>query len=326
MSVAINTPIQTSNAPRTNINEASKACGLAPACCASGNCVTAGPKRKANGYRSYSPHLVEDLKRMAELVKAGTPIRQLIVDGRPAGRSRPTARQPSPHPGNHQGSARAQAPGRGPPAKEVLEAIETRRAGQMQELISAARQVRPQDEAIPAWPHDPRHHRAARPRAGHGSRRRCATLSGRVDQLLRRYQAGDDALILSDDLLLAKLVSLLLNQRGIAARVGDKGSITVGGDAKPRAAASPPCPRKAASRLPTSSTGTRNWTWPDRIRPHPGQPTEKPPPTGRGFSRPCAGTQRPSGIGLGLQGLGLPSSHRRCRFRSRRSGNPHLRG
>ena len=68
-----------------NINEASQACGLSPSVLRIWELRYGwpNPRRKANGYRSYSPHLVEDLKRIAQLIDEGTPIRQLIVDGLP---------------------------------------------------------------------------------------------------------------------------------------------------------------------------------------------------------------------------------------------------
>lgn len=68
-----------------NINEASKACGLSPSVLRIWELRYGwpNPKRKANGYRTYSPHLVADLKRIAGLIKQGLPIRQLVVDGLP---------------------------------------------------------------------------------------------------------------------------------------------------------------------------------------------------------------------------------------------------
>ena len=68
-----------------NINEASQACGLSPSVLRIWELRYGwpNPRRKANGYRSYSPHLVDDLKRIAKLIDEGTPIRQLIVDGLP---------------------------------------------------------------------------------------------------------------------------------------------------------------------------------------------------------------------------------------------------
>jgi len=53
------------------------------------------PKRQPNGYRAFALHEVEDLKRVAELVRSGMPISKLIVDGLPSwpeSRSRPAPR------------------------------------------------------------------------------------------------------------------------------------------------------------------------------------------------------------------------------------------
>ena len=56
-----------------NINEASQACGLSPSVLRIWELRYGwpNPRRKANGYRSYSPHLVEDLKRIAKLIEEG---------------------------------------------------------------------------------------------------------------------------------------------------------------------------------------------------------------------------------------------------------------
>jgi hypothetical protein len=41
------------------------------------------PKRHRNGYRAFATHEIEELKRVAELVKNGMPISKIIVDGFP---------------------------------------------------------------------------------------------------------------------------------------------------------------------------------------------------------------------------------------------------
>lgn len=41
------------------------------------------PKRHRNGYRAFAAHEIDELKRVAELVKNGTPISKIIVDGFP---------------------------------------------------------------------------------------------------------------------------------------------------------------------------------------------------------------------------------------------------
>ena len=41
------------------------------------------PKRHRNGYRAFAAHEIDELKRVAELVKNGVPISKIIVDGFP---------------------------------------------------------------------------------------------------------------------------------------------------------------------------------------------------------------------------------------------------
>src|SRR5580692_6884735 len=68
-----------------NINEASKACGLSPSVLRIWELRYGwpNPKRKPNGYRAYNQHQIQELKRVADLVKRGTPISTLIIDGLP---------------------------------------------------------------------------------------------------------------------------------------------------------------------------------------------------------------------------------------------------
>src|SRR6187399_203758 len=68
-----------------NINEASKLCGLSPSVLRIWELRYGwpNPKRKPNGYRAYTMHQVQELKRMGELVKAGVPVSSLIVEGLP---------------------------------------------------------------------------------------------------------------------------------------------------------------------------------------------------------------------------------------------------
>lgn len=134
-----------------NINEASKASGLSPSVLRIWELRYGwpSPKRKANGYRSYSNHQIEDLKRISELVKHGTTISQLIIDGLPRW---PTdqvqRRQPSglhyakslPRPAGHL-EAKLQ--------EEILAALEKRQTSVVKELLQRAMwMVRPQDEVL----------------------------------------------------------------------------------------------------------------------------------------------------------------------------------
>lgn len=146
------TKVSTSTVSKSlNINEASKACGLSPSVLRIWELRYGwpNPKRKANGYRTYSPHLVDDLKRMANLVKQGTPIRQLVIDGLPQWpneedgepRARPrtidrTRALPEPA-GREERALR----------NELLAHIETLRPGPVIELLQrCAWQVRRHDE------------------------------------------------------------------------------------------------------------------------------------------------------------------------------------
>lgn len=133
-----------------NINEASKECGLSPSVLRIWELRYGwpNPRRKANGYRSYSPHLVDDLKRMAELVNDGTPIRQLIVDGLPQWPRREDAPAALPRTLDrtrtlpHSGGSAEQAL-----REELIRAIETHRSGAVLEILQrAAWQLRQKDE------------------------------------------------------------------------------------------------------------------------------------------------------------------------------------
>lgn len=133
-----------------NINEASKACGLSPSVLRIWELRYGwpNPKRKANGYRSYSPHLVEDLKRMAQLVNDGTPIRHLIVDGLPQW----PRSESSPEPVQRNLEFTRSLPLSGGPSDrnfrdELIRALETHRSGSILEILQrAAWQLRQKDE------------------------------------------------------------------------------------------------------------------------------------------------------------------------------------
>ncbi len=65
-----------------NIKEASHATGLTPSVLRIWELRYGWPKpkRKANGYRTYQRHQIEDLRRIASLVKAGQSISSLIQE------------------------------------------------------------------------------------------------------------------------------------------------------------------------------------------------------------------------------------------------------
>lgn len=133
-----------------NINEASKVCGLSPSVLRIWELRYGwpNPKRKANGYRSYSPHLVDDLKRMALLVQEGNPIRQLIVDGLPNWPRQEDEAPPKPRTLD-QTRALPEPSGRSEQQlrDDLIRALETHRGGAVTELLQrAAWQLRQKDE------------------------------------------------------------------------------------------------------------------------------------------------------------------------------------
>lgn len=69
-----------------SIHDAATTCGLTPSVIRvwEERYGWPSPKRQPNGYRAFAAHEVEDLKRVAELVRSGTPISKLIVDGLPS--------------------------------------------------------------------------------------------------------------------------------------------------------------------------------------------------------------------------------------------------
>ncbi len=136
--------------PLLNINEASKVCGLSPSVLRIWELRYGwpSPKRKANGYRVYTFHQVQELRRVAGLVKGGTPISSLIVDGLP--------RWPSDQ--HHVSAPRTLVRTRALPSpvqsseaqlqRELIEALENRIAPRIIELLQRIFwSVRPADEA-----------------------------------------------------------------------------------------------------------------------------------------------------------------------------------
>src|SRR4051812_44623865 len=75
----------TNSADALNIKDTSKLTGLSPSVLRIWELRYGwpNPKRKSNGYRTYQPHQVDELKRVAGFVKDGVPISRLIVDGLP---------------------------------------------------------------------------------------------------------------------------------------------------------------------------------------------------------------------------------------------------
>ncbi len=210
-----------------NINEASKLCGLSPSVLRIWELRYGwpNPKRKPNGYRAYTSHQVQELKRMGELVKAGVPISSLIVEALP--------RWPATH-------AHTAGPVRLPITRgfssslrgsavafhsELVDALETGRGRLVEQVLQGSIwSLHPRDEVqavlAPAVCGLAELDRLERPLAT------AATIAELVRerglQLLRQMRPGPDAAwvvpVDEDGQALAVVVSLLLNQRGQAAR------------------------------------------------------------------------------------------------------------
>lgn len=216
-----------SPAQALNINEASKACGLSPSVLRIWELRYGwpNPRRRANGYRAYSAHQVQELKRVAHLVKSGTSISQLIVDGLP----RFPADGTTPQPPRGLPRTRALARSRDARIKEtqdaVIEALDTRNAPVAQERLQrAVWTLRPADE--PAAALVPVLVGVAEARAnGRPFAEEAALLTAvrtRSQQIQRMMRQGPGALqvvAVGDDIaqVAAQLVALILNQRCVLA-------------------------------------------------------------------------------------------------------------
>jgi DNA-binding transcriptional MerR regulator len=233
----------TDSKPILNINEASKLCGLSPSVLRIWE-VRYGwpsPKRKPNGYRAYNLAQVEELKRAAALVKAGTPISSLIIDGLPRWpASGPAAVGPL---RLVQARTCVEATGPNELSQDLIEAFETRRGNRVIELLQRAIiALRPREEVsavlIPALVALAEMTKAGRhvPEANEIR----TQVRDRALQLLRTYRVGPEAdwvVPANDDShALAAVVALVLNQQGRPARywsgteLPDQGRTLVVGD------------------------------------------------------------------------------------------------
>jgi len=208
-----------------NINEASKMCGLSPSVLRIWELRYGwpAPKRKPNGYRAYSLHQVQELKRMSELVKSGLPVSSLIVESLP--------RWPAQH-------SHVAGPMRLPQTRlaldggpyrslqaELLDALETRRGNLVREALQRSIwMMRPREEVrwmlATALVGLAELARADRP-LGEASEIH-ELVRERGLQLLRQQHPSDEALWVvaanEENHALAVVVALLLNQRGHPAR------------------------------------------------------------------------------------------------------------
>lgn len=123
-----------------NIQEVSRTCGLSSSVLRiwESRYFWPQPQRLLNGYRIYAAHQVQELQRVAELMKNGMPIRQIIVDGMPRWPDEPSKRKTSralPRTcslpcAKHPATARLQ--------RELIQALETRNEPAVQELLQGA--------------------------------------------------------------------------------------------------------------------------------------------------------------------------------------------
>lgn len=206
-----------------NINDASKACGLSPSVLRIWELRYGwpSPRRRANGYRAYTSHQVQELKRVAQLVKTGTPISQLIIDGLPRWPTDTSTPQPPRGLPRTKSLPRSKILAVARMQDEVIEALDTRNApGAQERLQRAVWQLRPADE--PAAVLVPIVVAVAEARAnGRPFDEEPALIAGvrtRVQQLLRMMRQSPSGLKivpLGDDFthIKAQLVTLILNQR-----------------------------------------------------------------------------------------------------------------
>jgi DNA-binding transcriptional MerR regulator len=216
-------PAHSGSAQALNINDASKSCGLSPSVLRIWELRYGwpSPRRRANGYRAYTAHQVQELKRVAQLVKTGTPISQLIVDGLP----RFPADGSLPQPPRGLPRTKALVRSRDPRIKEtqdaVIEALDTRNAPAAQERLQrAVWTLRPADEPaaalVPVLVGVSEARLNGRPFAEEAAL--LTAVRTRTQQILRMMRQGAGALqvvAVGDETshVTAQLVALILNQR-----------------------------------------------------------------------------------------------------------------
>ncbi len=227
------------SANNLNINEASKACGLSPSVLRIWELRYGwpNPKRKPNGYRAYNQHQIQELKRVADLVKRGTPISALIIDGLPRW---PTDQAIKRSPLGLTKSRALEKPTGLLEAKlqeEIVEALEQRNTSHVKELLQRAFwSVRPADEVltalVPTLMGLEELALAERPLAEDAEVRQL--IQERSLQLLRRFRRGDQAElwvipVARTDEALAAVTALILCLQGRQAQPWFQQSVPMGG-------------------------------------------------------------------------------------------------
>ena len=211
-----------------SIHDAAQICGLTPSVIRvwEERYGWPSPRRQHNGYRAFSALEIEELKRVAALVKTGTPISRIIVDGLPVfpkDTSRPAPQYdlrlaravPT-------GASRAAAGAR----DGIVTALEQRHDGRVLEALQrACIELRTADELtgvlVPALVGLVELHQLERilPHEAEVLQ----LIGERGAQLAKRFPTGGEPVTISPladgDLPVANLVAALLAQRGQAVRV-----------------------------------------------------------------------------------------------------------
>lgn len=186
------------------------------------------PKRHRNGYRAFATHEIDELKRVAELVKGGMPISKLIVDGFPRWPEDSNKTTP-----RHRVAVTRSLPlPRGRAAEdlreEIARSLEDLHVGHALEAIQrACLDLRPADELAavltPALVGlvELRQHGRHLPREGELEQ----AVGARCRQLRQRLPTSGTELTVAaaneSDAVFADLIVALLATRGIAARHSD---------------------------------------------------------------------------------------------------------
>lgn len=238
-----------------SIHDAAQICGLTPSVIRvwEERYGWPSPKRQHNGYRAFSGIEIDELKRVAALVKGGTPISHIILDGLPVF-PKDTSRPAPQHDLRLTRALPAVASRPAATARDgVIEALEQRHDGRVLEALQrACIELRPADELagvlVPALVGviELRQHERTLTREADVLR----LISERSAQLARRFPTTGELLTVSalttTDRPLAELVAALLAQRGQAVKV-----VALGEPAKVVASLHPSRPTTGAMTVVT---------------------------------------------------------------------------
>jgi DNA-binding transcriptional MerR regulator len=216
----------TSDLESFNIKEASQATGLTPSVLRIWELRYGwpNPKRKINGYRTYQRHLIEDLKKVANLVKNGLPISSIIIDSMPRW---PTHSLSMPSPRLLARTRALPVPIESNEAmlnRELIQAFANLNPQSVKELLQRIFwSVRPSDEPktalVPALVALAELRTGNRPMPEMDSLLEC--VKERCQQLLRMQRHCQEEVVVvparTGDYALASLVAVMLGFRGISA-------------------------------------------------------------------------------------------------------------